>query len=445
MPYKVFKEGEKYCVYSLHADGTKKNKKGCHATPAAARSQQSALYVHTEGKEISMTDEADRTDSAQSEAETHFFERMADYLKKAFNPVSEELNESEKKEILLYKDTETGRTRWITAYSNNFLDDDNPREIISEISHLSFDKALYDGAAPMPELWFWHVPEWKFGETDWHAYDDNGFIVASGTIDEGMEQFAKEVNAIPDLLVSHGMLPSTIERDPQQRNVIIRHETREISPLPGGRAANKLTGWAVIKESTEDDMAIPKDKREKALAMGISEDALSAVEAHNAANFKKATKQGIQSKETAEVEPDETPTEPEVPAEPGEENPGDEAEENGEAEEGEESGYTEDEVVEAVKAVVKAVVDPLVARLDMQEALLKELTASDETKIKAQSQEIPRASLQEILQQRIIGKEDARVDKSDKSLQGPEETESDNGVPSVTGIPWLDQMITEKN
>lgn len=53
MPWKVFKEGEKFCVYKLDADGNKTGKSlGCHDSEPKAKAQQRALYASEgEGKQ----------------------------------------------------------------------------------------------------------------------------------------------------------------------------------------------------------------------------------------------------------------------------------------------------------------------------------------------------------------------------------------------------------
>ncbi len=47
MPYKVFAENDKFCVYTLDAEGKPKGSThGCHPTREAAMRQMRALYVH---------------------------------------------------------------------------------------------------------------------------------------------------------------------------------------------------------------------------------------------------------------------------------------------------------------------------------------------------------------------------------------------------------------
>lgn len=54
MPYKVFKDGEKFCVHKLNPDGSKGENRGCSDTREMASAHARALYAH-ETKE--MTDE----------------------------------------------------------------------------------------------------------------------------------------------------------------------------------------------------------------------------------------------------------------------------------------------------------------------------------------------------------------------------------------------------
>ena len=65
MPWKIFKEGDKYCVCKENADGSKGEQVGCHPTEEAAREQQKALYVHA--KEIYVEDEIVIEDKAKKQ------------------------------------------------------------------------------------------------------------------------------------------------------------------------------------------------------------------------------------------------------------------------------------------------------------------------------------------------------------------------------------------
>jgi len=50
MPYKVFQDGDQFCVHKLNADDSmdERVKGGCHPTRAEAMQHKEALYVHVE-------------------------------------------------------------------------------------------------------------------------------------------------------------------------------------------------------------------------------------------------------------------------------------------------------------------------------------------------------------------------------------------------------------
>lgn len=219
-----------------------------------------------------------------------------EYLKLGVKP--DEIPDSAK-EISFWKDKETNQVMWLTTYSNNFRDNDRPPEIISAESHRFFVKEVEEGRAPLPKLLLWHYPQWEWGQATAVAYDETGFAVAMGTVKEGLEEVATWVDSRDDLLVSHGMIPSSIERDSEDSTILIKHITGEISPLFADKAANKLTGFEVLKEG--DDMAIPSGKREALLENGLSEEMLQQMEAKNLLVAQAAKENGIQTKE---VEPE---------------------------------------------------------------------------------------------------------------------------------------------
>jgi hypothetical protein len=161
-------------------------------------------------------------------------------------PVETELET--KNSFMVYKEAD-GAYRWLAIYSNKFRDRDNPPEIISEASHRRFTKMVNSGELPFPELWLWHVKGSRWGEADFVGYDDNGFAVATGTVDKGKEWVAESLmNNEEEMLTSHGMPPSSIKRDPQDPTVYLEHTTKEISPLPASVAANEHTGFSILSE-----------------------------------------------------------------------------------------------------------------------------------------------------------------------------------------------------
>ena len=99
--------------------------------------------------------------------------------------------EEDDENVFTWYDKETGKWRWLARYSNNFLDRDNPPEIISSDSHRRFVELVDKGLAPLPDAWLWHIKSWKLGTATWIAYDDSGFSLAAGDYDEGNEQVAE--------------------------------------------------------------------------------------------------------------------------------------------------------------------------------------------------------------------------------------------------------------
>lgn len=252
------------------------------------------------------------------ENESGLVERVLHRIKELFG-LSKADKEKEPSGFMVYKEQD-GSYRWIARYSNHYRDQDNPPEIISSQSHQGFVERVEKGLAPLPELWLWHVKEWRVGQADWVAFDpDHGFAVAGGRPLVGMEPVFEHLATLKELRVSHGMPKHTIVRDETDESIIIEHETREISPLPAWAAANKLTGFVVLdNEHKEATMAIPADKRETLIKeYGFSEALLAQIEAANAKDAEKAKDEGLEAKETATAEPvTDTPAEQPAQAEP---------------------------------------------------------------------------------------------------------------------------------
>ncbi len=152
-----------------------------------------------------------------------------------------------------------GQMRWFAITSNNYRDSDNPPEIFEEKAHKEFVSYL-DNGGTMPELWYWHEPGLKWGQSDWVDYVD-GFLMFGGTIDPGFEHVAEKVAADPNLGISHGYGYTYSD---QKNGIIGWYRTFEISPLPMSKAANKWTGLALIQK--EVAMEFSADKRPDAIA-----------------------------------------------------------------------------------------------------------------------------------------------------------------------------------
>ena len=334
--------------------------------------------------------------------------------------------------FMLWKEGDS--TRWFTRYSNNFRDDDNPPEIISAQSHRFFVEEVKQAKAPYPELWLWHVPQWKLGKADWLAYDDSGFALASGTIDRGKEAASDWLTRQKDLGVSHGMPTSSIVRDEDDPSIIIQHITSEISPLPRTAAANKLTGFVVLGGESQEDksMPIPEDKKAKLVDLGIDPALLTQLETQNAVDAEKAAQEGREHKEATEVTEEVVSQAETTDAATSEVAP-------------EATPPTRLEVAEAFSVVIQPLIDKigaLEAGLNAQAEEVKALKSGDDEKIKQAVSSTPAASVAAILAQKLssVGSEETKVDgRSELAKSKPKEAEPEQKL----GIPFIDKMLSQ--
>ena len=323
--------------------------------------------------------------------------------------------------LMIWK--EGDRYRWVSIYTNKFRDEDVPPEILSEAAHERFMKEVEAGEQPYPELWHWHTPGTRYGVADLlHFNKDTGFMVASGWVDSGHEKEAETIMALDDIKTSHGMPEEFIKRNDKDKTIITNYVSREISDLPARYAANQLTGFSILKE-VEEKM-IPEEKKEYFRTVGMSEDAISALEADMEGKAKEAEGLEFKKKKEAEesvVEPTETPKaeEPGVEALPY---------------------ATREEVAEAIVETVEPLIDAINVLATGQE----ELKESDETKITKTVQGIPAASIGAIIARNFsaIGTDAAKMDgRTRESKDGPEETEP---VAPRIGVGFIDKMLAEE-
>ncbi len=295
--------------------------------------------------------------------------------------------------------------RWFSVYSNNYRDDDYPPEIITAASHRAFVKAVSDGVFDYPELWLWHF-EHPVGDADWLDFTEGGLALASGTFRKGYEETAEKLaNYGEPILVSHGMPTEYIVRDQDDPSIIWFHVTKEISPLPAWAAANKLTGFVVMKET--EAMPISDDKKsflQEVLPDGLFDELNQAVTMAEG----KAAETGRESKETSE--PEETEEEVQY--------------------------VTAVEVADALGEVLRPMIDGFSAmseRVASLEANVKELTVAKEER---EREEAPAAvSLTDLLAGQLT-KEAEATDAETKDA--PRETPDAN---EGTGFSIIDQLI----
>lgn len=350
-----------------------------------------------------------------------------EYSKLGVKP--DEIPESIRKEsFYVWYSKETSQYRWLAIYSNRYRDNDNPPEIIAEKSHEDFVKGVDLGVYPYPELWLWHVKGSRVGVADWLAYDE-GFSLASGYFDEGKEHVAKGLAEYDNLLVSHGMPSRYIRRDQEDRSVIVRHITKEISPLPDVAAANKLTSFKILTK--ENDMSLPDIKKQFLEEVGLTPDEIEDLEGSVKAKSEEA--EGLEYKEDATAPATEEATAPEE--EPVTTTADEEEEATAPA-------PTSEEIVKALAAFAK----PIVEKLNALEAEVKELRTSDREKIAKKAAATPRSSLEALAADTVAGlfsKENQVDGRSALAKSGPKEAPDSDAGAAFFFEKWMTPSLEE--
>jgi hypothetical protein len=346
-----------------------------------------------------------------------------DFVKGVFTKPEPTPEPKTKNGLFVWK--EGDRYRWFAVYSNKYRDDDFPPEILSEKSHLAFVDMVDNGIVAYPELWHWHIPGTRWGESDWVAYDTElGFSLASGFVDRGHEDEAKAIAELNEpLAVSHGLV--VLERNKDDETIIEKYVSTEISDLPLESAANKLTGFSLIEAKEQDDM-IPEEKRAHLRSVGMTEGKIDEIESDLEAKASEADEAGLDFKETEESQPEKSPE-----VEGTEKVP--EAETTEDKDEVEIDDLTEPASRQEVLEAIKPITDSIVAMNETLDGLNK----ADDEKIKTVVEDTPAFSIAALVSQdlSVIGKEAAETDSKD----GPIENETDKA--SITGVSWMDEMI----
>lgn len=323
------------------------------------------------------------------------------------------------------KRSDSGKWLWFARYSNKYLDDDRPREIIAEESHLNYIEEVNRGEFDLPELWIHHIQGTTWGKATWVGYD-NGFALAAGYVFPEHSELAEHLSKQSGMLLSHGMDSKSIVRDEKNPHIIIRHNTKEISILPAYRAANKLTGFVVLEEnSMEKNKGISQADRRILTEMGISEEWIDTQEAGNKKLSEIAQHLQMPSKQATDEESVETQEENEPEAEAVDtELETEETDIEDEGGEVEEPNSLDDEIVEALVQSAKS----LHERLQVLEASNKQIA-----EVIGQLQEKNEAILGESTKARrmnilsVIGSDSARIDgRSSLAKQSPSEEKSNS-------------------
>lgn len=148
-----------------------------------------------------------------------------------------------------------GNGIWVASFTNNF--EDRHKEILSAESHDRYVARVKAGLVPMPELWHWHTPGTKHGETLWIDKVGDHMVVAVGKFDDTPAGKAAEEHYQKSgpYKLSHGFsYPAWAKKD----NVYLDYNTFEITTLPPGREANPFTTFEEVKAMT----ALSQDVRE---------------------------------------------------------------------------------------------------------------------------------------------------------------------------------------
>ena len=180
--------------------------------------------------------------------------------------------------ITLWKDKNTGKLRWLAAYSSNYLDDDYPSDILSKEAHINFINKVQNKELPYPQLWIWHLKGTAIGEADYLFYDEeNGIAMATGFVYADMVKVAKNIAKMnKELGTSHGM--TFVKRNENDKKVIDEYVTIEISILPLVAAANKMTSIYILDKEKNMMSTEQKDFLKNS---GMSDEDILAVESRN--------------------------------------------------------------------------------------------------------------------------------------------------------------------
>lgn len=393
----------------------------------------------TEGRRQQLLSRARRILQSQGKS---LWGRVVDSLKQLAPWFDTEETKPRTNRFMVWKE-QSGEWRWLAIYSNKFRDNDTPAEILSEQAHKDFVAAVDRGEWPYPELWLWHVPGTKCGAADFVAYDDHGFALSSGTVDD--EAVAQKLAADEDLLVSHGMPRPEIQRDAADPTILTRYRTKEISPLASMAAANKLTGWVILGE---EHMALPKEKRDW-LVDKLGEQAVAELEKDLGMKAKTADALGLEYKDTSEQASDATTETEKAEASDADAAEADASDSGTEAHAPAPDYATREEVAEAIAQTVAPILQQVESLAELTGAVeelttaVKALQRSEDERLTEMIQTTPAASLTALTQQRlgsVIGRDETRVDGRTKEAKaGPQETPVPANGP--TFVPYINNMI----
>ncbi len=328
--------------------------------------------------------------------------------------------------LLVTKDTE-GNLRWLTLFTNKF--EDREKEIFSADAHVEYE-AWVDRSKQYPSLRVWHMPGTDLGKADVVTYAD-GFMLASGTFYEKSLDVAEKLAGMSDLGVSHGY----IYRDEDLIDGVYTHyRTFEISVLPMEAAANSWTAFTLESLQKEVAMGIDETKRTFFVDL-LGEERVKVLEEALPQLNKDLENAGVAWKDLTEAlsgdgegegeeKTEETPKDEEKKEEVSEgESEGDEKKEPAAV------GALDDKALDAIKAALTPILEPLAGAVKEIQEKVAELEKTDDEKVAAKMQQA---------KQTANGKKASESDKNvvdgDKLDQADKDTKPSGQVAAAQDI-----------
>lgn len=289
--------------------------------------------------------------------------------------------------LLVTRDKETGIPRWVAVVTNKFEDRDE--EIFSEASHQEFTEWV-DRTKAYSALRLVHIPGSDIGREDFTAYTD-GFVISSGTFDEGMEDVVESLVASKEgLKISHGYHYRVKDL---QDGVYSRYRRFEISIVPASTAANPWTEIEFTGKSIREEVLnMPlTDEKRAFLTEHLGEERTAKIEQGVEAMSKDLEGSGVGFKDLAKVlagTKDETPAAEESADDPpadanadADATPPATDEDPGEGDPPAVTGKELAPLAAAISAAVVEAVKPIQAQVAEITGQVKELSKSDDDKV----------------------------------------------------------------
>lgn len=208
-----------------------------------------------------------------SELDTHLAAARED-PESAYKDTEQAATDPSDGTVVAFKDA-SGAYRWLTVHTNKFRD--KTGEIFEDAAHKEYVEWANSEKGFLPVLRFWHAPKgmppgskFDLGQADALGYDDNGFVVASGTFYDHMQDVAERLAGAKDLGCSHGYLYRVGDK---QNGVFKRYRSFEVSILPRPFEANQLTLSGVGEEGS-----MLGAKQREAFVTYLGEDRTKAIE-----------------------------------------------------------------------------------------------------------------------------------------------------------------------